>query len=161
MIELIRRGASFVLAVLLVVYDALDALFGPLVRPLIRALAALRLFRRIAAAIAALPPYGALALLAVPFAVIEPFKLAALYWMAQGRLAVGLIALAGAHLASILICERIFRAARPTLLRLGWFARAYAFVTALRDRALAWVRATAAWRAGAALATRIRLAFRR
>lgn len=156
----LKRAASFALAVLLLAYDALDALFGPLVRPAIAALAGLRLFQRLGAAIAALPPYGALALLAVPFALIEPLKLVALYWMAQGHFATGLLALGVAHLASILISERIFHAAKPTLLTLGWFARAYGFVTALRDRALAWARATAAWRAGAALAARVRQAFR-
>jgi hypothetical protein len=160
MLERLKRAASIPLAALILAYDALDALFGPVVRPVIAALARLRLFQRIGAAIAALPPYGALAAFALPFAVIEPFKALAVYWMAQDHLASGLAALALAHLGSIFICERIFHVAKPKLLTIGWFARGYGVVVAVRDRALAWARATAAWRTAKATVARVREALR-
>lgn len=161
MLEPLKRALSVPLAVLVIAYDALGAIFGPVVRPVVAWLASLRLFQRIGAAIAALPPYGVLALFAVPFAAIEPFKFVALYWLAQGRFGLGMTAFVGSHLASLLICERIFHAGKERLLEIRWFAAAYGFVTALRDRALSWLRATAAWRWAAETAARIRNAFRR
>lgn len=160
MSDRLKRLLSAPLAVLLLSYDALDALFGPLVRPVIAWAASLHMFQRLGAAIGALPPYAALALLAVPEAAIEPFKFVALWWFAQGDMVTGVVALAGAHLASLLICERIFHAAKAQLLTIGWFARGYSFVTQLRDRALAWLRATAVWRAGREFAIRIRTTVR-
>lgn len=151
MIDRFKRILSVPLAAILLVYDAADAVFGPVVRPALAYLARLRIFQRIGDWIASLPPYAVLTLLAVPFAAIEPFKFVALYWIAEGRLVVGTLALAMAHLASIFICERILHAGREKLLTIGWFARGYAFVTRLRRAALDWLRSTAAWRAGKAL----------
>lgn len=157
----LKRLLSAPLAVLLLGYDALDALLGPLVRPAIAWASSLTIFRRLGEAISRLPPYGALALLAAPFAAIEPLKFVALWWFAQGHLVTGLIALAGAHLMSLLVCERIFHAAKPRLLEIGWFARGYARVTRLRESALAWLRATAVWRLAADAARRLRASIRR
>ena len=156
MIETLKRVLSFALAVVLLAYDALSAAFGPVVRPVVAWLGSLEPIARLGRAIAALPPYGALVLLAVPFAIIEPVKILALWWLAQGHAVTGLVALALAHLASLLICERIFHAAKPKLMTIGWFARGYLALTRIRDRALAWLRKTEVWRACAALAVRIR-----
>lgn len=155
----LERALSVPVAAALLAYDALDAIFGPAVRPMLRWAGRLRVFQRIGAWIGGLPPYGALALLAVPFAAIEPFKFVALYWLAQGRVALGVVALVSAHLLSLLVCERIFHAGKARMLEIGWFARGYGFVTALRARAMAWLRSTAAWAAAARVADRIRRAF--
>lgn len=154
--ETLKRLLSIPLAALLLAYEALDALLGPLVRPAIAWAASLELIQRVARWIAGLPPYGVLALFAVPFAIIEPFKAVALYWMAAGSFWFGLVALGLAHLASLLICERIFHAGKDRLLEIGWFARGYGVLVRVRDGALAWIRSTAAWRACAALAAEIR-----
>lgn len=156
----LKRLLSIPLAALLLAYEALDALLGPLVRPAIAWAASLHPVQRVGRWIAGLPPYGVLALFAVPFAIIEPFKAVALYWMASGRFWFGLVALGLAHLASLLVCERIFHAGRERLLEIGWFARGYFAMTRLRDAALAYVRATSAWRAFAGLAAKIRDAVR-
>ncbi|TBN55329.1 hypothetical protein EYR15_01730 [Hansschlegelia quercus] len=160
MLATFRRAVSFPLAIVLVGYEALNALFGPLVRPAIAWTSSLRLFTRIGAGIAALPPYAVLVTLAVPFAVIEPFKFIALYWLASGHAVLGLIALVLSHLSSLLICERIFHVGKPKLLQIGWFALGYRFVADLRDRALLWLRSTAVWRAAAEFGRRIRLSAR-
>ncbi len=159
--NLLKRVASAPLAVVLLLYDAADALLFPVLRPAIAWLAARRAIRRVGEAIAALPAYVVLALLAVPFAAIEPFKLIGLYWMAQGRFSTGLITLVLAHALSIVVCERIFHAGREKLLTIGWFATGYRFVDGLRRQALGWLRATAFWRSAAALGGRLRLAARR
>lgn len=156
MLYILKRVASIPLAALVLAYDAADAAFGPLVRPVIAWASSHRLFQRLGAGVAALPPYGVLALLAAPFAVIEPFKIVALVWLAQGRLVLGGVTLVAAHLSSLLICERIFHAGKARLLEIVWFARGYGFVGDVRERAMAWVRATAAWRAAAGFVSRVR-----
>jgi hypothetical protein len=160
MLPTLKRAASVCLAIVLVCYEALNALFGPLVRPAVAWASSLRLFTRIGSFIAALPPYAVLVTLAVPFAVIEPFKFISLYWIASGHAVFGLIALVLSHLASLLICERIFHVGKPKLLQIGWFALGYGFVADLRDRALVWLRSTPAWRAAADFGRRIRLSVR-
>lgn len=152
----VARIAAWPVAAGLIAYHALDALLGPLVRPALRALRATRLAERAAAAIRALPPYGVLALLAVPFAVLEPVKALALYWLATGRPLAGAGLLAAAHLASIVTTERILHVGRERLLAIGWFARLWSAAVGLRDRALRLIRGTPAWRVGTALAGRAR-----
>lgn len=155
----LERALSIPVAALVLAYDALDATFGPFVRPVIAWASGLKLFRRLGGWIGGLPPYGALALLAAPFAAIEPFKFVALYWLAEGHFALGAGALFCAHLLSLLVCERIFHAGKARMLEIGWFAAAYGFVDGLRTRAMAWLRSTAAWAAAASVAARIRRAF--
>lgn len=161
MTEHLKRLASVPLAAFLLIYEAGEALFRRLVLPAIAVLARAPFFVRLGRAIAALPPYVILVLLLAPFAVIEPFKYIGLYWLAEGRLLLGAVTTIAAHLASILICERIFHVGRPKLLTIGWFARGYFFLTGLRDAALAWIRATRVWREGAALLRRLRASLRR
>lgn len=141
------RAASVPFAVVLVAYRALDALLGPLVRPALAYLGSLQLFARLGAAITALPPYALLALLVVPFVIIEPLKAAALYWMAIGHPVQGGVALLVCHALSLVTTERLFHIGKPKLLTIRWFAKAYGFVAALSDRARAWLRTTAVWRA--------------
>lgn len=159
--EPLKRVLSAPFAALILIYDALEAVFGPIIRPITTALGRLRLFQRIGDGIAAMPAYGVLLLLAVPFAVIEPFKFISLYWLEQGRFMLGGIALVTSHLASLLICERIFHAGKAKLLTIGWFARGYGVIARLRDEALGWLRTTAAWQAATALVERARSGVRR
>ena len=161
MSDRLKRLLSAPLAVVLLGYDALDAVFGPLVRPAIAWASSLAIFRRLGAAISTLPPYAALVLLVVPFAAIEPLKFVALYWLAEGHFVTGTVTLALAYLASVFICERIFHAAKAQLLTIGWFARLYFYMTSVRDRALAFLRATAVWLWAADAATRLRASLRR
>jgi len=156
MIGFLKQLASVPLAAFLLIYEAVEALFRRLVLPAIAALARAPVFIELGRAIAALPPYAILILLLAPFAAIEPFKYIGLYWLAEGRLLLGAVTTVAAHLASILICERIFHVGRAKLLTIGWFARGYFFLTGLRDEALAWIRATRVWRASGALLRRVR-----
>jgi hypothetical protein len=153
-----RHALALPLTAGLLAYDALDAVLGPVVRPALRALAATRIVQRLEAAIARLPPYGVLALLAIPFVLIEPLKLFSLYWFAAGHPVEGAALLVAAHLLSIVTSERILRVGLPQLMTIGWFARLYRPVVALRDRALAFIRASGPWRACVALAQAARRA---
>ena len=138
-------------AVVLIVYALLDELLFPLLRPALAALGRLRLFQAIGAGIGLLPPYGALVALAVPFIIIEPVKIFALYWLASGHIWQGPILLVAAHVLSILVCDRIYHAGRDKLMRIGWFKALMTWLTALRDRSLSWVKATAVWKNGATI----------
>ncbi len=146
-LRFIRAFARAVVMVAVVIYTLLDELLFPLFRPLIAWLGHLQLFRRLGELIARLPPNVALVLLAVPFVIIEPAKVFALYWGATGHVVQGTILLLIAQVLSLLICERIFHAAYEPLMRIGWFKAVLDWLFGLRDRALNWAKSTAAWRA--------------
>jgi len=152
----VRAIARFVVAVLVVAYTLLDELLFPLFRPAIRWLSELRLFQRLGALIARLPPYVALVLLAVPFVIIEPAKVGALWVMATGHVIEGVVLLLIAQVLSLLICERIFHAAYEPLMRIGWFASVLGWLFGIRDRALALARGTAVWKAAVAIGRGVR-----
>jgi hypothetical protein len=154
--RVLRAVARFIVAVLVVGYTLLDELLFPLFRPVIRWLTGLQLFQRIGAAIGRLPPYGALLLLAVPFALIEPVKLLALLVIASGRVVEGTVLLLIAHALSLLICERIFHAGYVPLMRIGWLKALLGWLFALRDRAIAWGKGTAIWKAAASMGRGVR-----
>jgi hypothetical protein len=145
--RVIRAIGRAVVTVAVVIYTLLDELLFPLFRPLIARLSALRLFQRLGAAIGRLPPYVALGLLAVPFVVIEPAKLFAVYWGATGHVVQGTILLLVAQVLSLLVCERIFHAAYGPLMRIGWLKVLLGWLFGLRDKAIGWAKSTAAWQA--------------
>lgn len=135
----------------------LEGAARPLYRPLGRRVANLRLIKALERGVARLPPYAALAVLAVPFAIADPLKIAGLYWMGTGHFALGLTTLGFAYGASFVIVERIYHAGRPKLLTIKWFATIMAFAASLKDAALARLRTTRVWVAAASLAVRAKL----
>ena len=150
-----------------VLYVVLDGIVTPVFRPLIWWVARLRLVVRLQDIVAALPPYAILALLAVPFAFAEPAKIYALYLMTEGHFSTGLVTIAMAYLVSLLVVERIYHAGRAKLKTIPWFAKLMEWLTGIRDRLLAWARATRIWAfsaklklAARSLATKLRLRFR-
>jgi hypothetical protein len=160
LIAALRAVARFVVGIFVVGYAILDTLLFPLFRPLIRYLSGLKLFEAIGALIVKLPPYVVLLILAVPFVVLEPLKVFALYWFALGHLVQGGILLVVAHGASILTLERLYQAGRPQLMKIGWFARVMGWLGALRDAALKFAKSTAAWKWTAESAAAVRAWFR-
>ena len=154
--QVIRAVARFVVAVLVVAYTLLDELLFPLFRPAIRWLGELRLFQRLGALIGGLPPYVALVLLAVPFVIIEPAKVLALWVIATGHVIEGVVLLLIAQVLSLLICERIFHAAYGPLMRIGWFKAVLGWLFGVRDWALAIARETAVWKAAVGMGRGVR-----
>jgi len=141
-------------------YFLIDDVVLAAIRPLVARLAELRLFARLGEALHRLPPYPTLVLFLVPFAVLEPFKLWALWLLGTGHVSSGAVMLATSHLLSIVLVERLFHATRDKLLSIGWFARAHGVVVALYDWSLGRLRATAAWRIAAATLRRLRATLR-
>ena len=155
----LRFIGRVVLSILLILWTLLEALLFPLLRPLLDALGRLRLFEALGAAIGKLPPYVALLVFAVPFVIIEPIKAFALYWFGVGHFIQGGILYVLAHVASIVIVERIYHAAREPLLRIGWFARLMTWLVEVRRIGLEWAKSTAVWQSASRLALGIRAAF--
>ncbi len=155
--HLIRPPLSFVLQVL----AALILLFEEWGwRPLAEALAYLSRFRivaRLERLVAGMPPYGALAALALPTAVLFPLKFLALYLVAQGQLFAASLLFIGAKIASTALIARIFLLTRPALMRIGWFSAIYNFVMPWKEALFARIRASWPWRYGRMVKTRIRL----
>jgi len=98
---------------------------------------------------------------AVPFVIIEPIKVAAIWWAGIGHVITGTIGLLLAHALSLLVVERIFHAAYVPLMRIGWFATLLGWLFGIRDRAIELVKATSAWKMAARWARGLRDWFRR
>jgi hypothetical protein len=148
--RVIRGIGRAVVTIAVVIYTVLDELLFPLFRPLIRWLGELQLFQRLGEWLGRLPSYAALVALGIPFVIIEPMKVAAIWWAGTGHVVSGTIGLLFAHALSLLVVERIFHAAYGPLMRIDWFSRLLGWLFALRDRAIDWARSTAAWQAAAA-----------
>jgi len=159
--RLIRGTGRFVVVVAVVGYTVLDEVMFPVFRPLIVWLTGLRLFQRIGELLGRLPPYVALLALGVPFVIIEPAKLLAIWWAAQGHLVQGTILLVVAQALSLLVCERIFHAAYQPLMRIGWLRALLGWLFGLRDRAIALARSTVAWKQAVRLARSLALWWRK
>jgi len=118
-------------------------------RPLARAMGRLSRWAPIArleTRITRLPPRTALAVFLLPELLLLPVKLAAVLFIARGRLLAGTAILVGAKVVSTGIVARIFVLTRPRLLEVAWFADAYARWLIWRERALCRVRRSAPWR---------------
>lgn len=129
-------------------------------KPLSEALASLARFRPWAAVerwIAALPPYGALVVFALPTTILLPLKLIAVWLLAEGFYwsAGGLFL--GAKVASTALIARIFMLTKPALMQLSWFARAYGWFMPWKDAIFAAIRSSFAWRYGRMVKNAVRL----
>ena len=163
----LRRLLLLPAKAVVILYVVLDGIVTPVVRPLLGWVARLRFVIRLQDIVAALPPYAILVLLAVPLAVAEPAKIYALYLMTEGQLMTGLVTISMAYLVSLLVVERIYYAGRMKLATIPWFAKLMDWLIGIRDRLLAWARATRIWafsvklkRSARALAAKLRLRFR-
>jgi len=159
-IAVLRVIVRVIATVVVVVWSVFDeVLFRPL-RPVVAWLSRLGLFEAIGGLIARTPPYGVLVLLAVPFVLIEPLKVLALYWIATGLFIRGVLLMIFSYVLSIFTLDRIYHTGHTQLMKIVWFARIMGWVGNLRDRAFGWVKATPAWQAAAAAARAVRNWFR-
>ena len=149
----IAQGAADVVIGIFVIAAEL---VRPLYRPLYDLLQRLAVVQRLEAAIARLPPYLVLLLLAVPFLGVEPLKILAVFWLAEGRVWPGLALMAGAYLGSFVLVERIYHAGRAKLFQIGWFAAVMDVIIRIREAVLARVRSLAIVQSALRAARRVR-----
>jgi hypothetical protein len=116
--------------------------------------------RWIEARIRVLPPYGALALFALPVLLLLPVKLLALYWLGHGHALLGIGVIIAAKLGGTALTARLFMLTQPTLMRLPWFARHYARWITFKDGILARVKASPAWQRWLGIRSRIETLWR-
>ena len=90
-----------------------------------------------------LNPYASLSLLAVPFMLAEPLKLAAVFIFGSGHLLAGLMVMLGAYLVSVLLVERLFKIVKPKLLTLSWFLVIWKHFVEARRKAFRWLKSVA------------------
>ena len=106
-----------------------------------------RVFRWLEKRLAALPPYGAMAVFLIPGLMLMPVKLAALYLIAHGHAAGGLSTIIAAKLIGTAIVARIFAVCRPALLTVGWFRRLYEWIVRLKTQLYTAIKSMPAWAA--------------
>ena len=93
-----------------------------------------------------LPPYWALAVFVLPAVLLFPVKLLALLAIARGHAFSGIGVIVAAKLGGAAAVARLYTLTRPTLLSLPWFARWHGRFIATRDRWIARLQGTRAWR---------------
>jgi hypothetical protein len=98
--------------------------------------------------LARLPPYAALIALALPTSLLLPLKFVAVWLLANEHFVSATLLFVGAKLASTALIARIFILTKPSLMQIGWFARAYNWFVPWKDALYAQIRASWAWRYG-------------
>ena len=81
-----------------------------------------------------LSPYFSLLLLSVPVVLVEPLKIVAVLVAGKGHWLTGTGMIVGAYALSLFFVERLFRAVKPKLLMLGWFAKSWTLFSTFRTK---------------------------
>lgn len=130
------------------VYLLVDAVFMTFARPIANWIDKHVPLRRLKTWIRSLPPYPSLALFSVPVIILEPIKPLAAYLAATGQFLSGVLTFIVGELLKLVLVERLFSLTREKLMRIPVFARLYGWYS----QAIAWLKATEAWRLLSSLA---------
>jgi hypothetical protein len=103
------------------------------------------------------PPWVAFIAFVMPSILILPIKFSALYFAAHHRFGVAIAAVVIGKMLATAIVARLYVVLRPTLMTIGWFARADTWFFFWRDKAYAFVRALPPWQKAKAMIDRTRL----
>ena len=123
------------------IYFVIDGLILAALRPLLKRILHLKMFRLIEGWIESLGPYSTLAIFLIPLIVLEPAKPLSAYLIASGHFVSGSLALVLAEVLKISIVERVFHIGRPKLMTIKPFAWTYDFVAGW----LIWLQALPPW----------------
>jgi hypothetical protein len=105
----------------------------------------LPVFHQLEAFVVRLPPTGALAIFLVPTVLLFPVKLAALWFMSGGHVALGVLTMVAAKIAGTALVARIFKLTKPKLLQFLWFEKIYQRITLFKMRIYERVKSTAVY----------------
>jgi hypothetical protein len=103
------------------------------------------------------PPWVALVAFVMPSILILPIKFSALFFAAHHRFCTAIAAVVIGKMLATAIVARLYVILRPTLMTIGWFARADSWFFFWRDRAYVFVRALPPWQKAKAVIDRTRL----
>ena len=156
-----RRVLRGVLAVLAALWMVLEEWLWDSLVALTAWIARLPLLKWLEARIRRLPPYAAMAIFVVPWFVLLPAKIAAVWLIGTGHLRLGVLVFVVAKLIGTAVLARLFTLTKASLLQIGWFARFYAWFTRLRDRLYAYVKALRSYQLAKAWLARVRARLRR
>jgi hypothetical protein len=92
------------------------------------------------------PRWVALALFLVPAVLLVPLKLAALWLIQEGSATLGIALILAAKLVGTAFVGRLFVLVEPQLMTFGWFARCVFWWRETRDRVMAALHRSLAWR---------------
>jgi hypothetical protein len=140
-------------AVILIEEWTWDALLG-----LTSLIGRLPLVRWLEARIAALPPWAAMLVFLVPWSLLLPLKLAALWLLAQGYALFGVSLILLAKIAGTAWAARIFTLTRPALMSIRWFARLHDWVLDFKARIMARLRSLPEWQRAQTAIARVKAA---
>jgi hypothetical protein len=93
-----------------------------------------------------LPPYGALAVFALPTILLLPLKFLALFLIATGHKIAAALLFLGAKVFGTAIVARLFQVTHDQLMQIGWFRAAYARLMPIKDALVERVRQSAVWK---------------
>ncbi len=142
LVKRLLRALTFGVLALILLFEEWG--WVPLARLLTR-LARLPLWARMEAYIAGLPRWGALLIFAVPWALLLPVKLLALWLFAHSQKALGIAILLGAKVLGTAILARLFQLTQPALMRFELFAKWYPRWKVWKDALMAQIRASEPW----------------
>lgn len=125
-----------------------------------RWVARLPVFRAIEARIQRFGPKTAMAMFVVPWLLLLPAKVLALWLLGTGRFALAAAVFVVAKLVGTAMLARLFTLTRPALLQIAWFRRLHGWFTGLRDRLYAYVKALRAWQAARRILSALRVRMR-
>jgi hypothetical protein len=103
------------------------------------------------------PPYVALTAFVAPSILILPIKFSAIFFAAHRHFMMAIVAVVIGKVLATAIVARLYVVLRPTLMTIGWFAKADTWFFYWRDRAYAFVRALPAWQKARAAITGMKL----
>jgi len=153
----LRRMAGLCFA-LLILFEEWG--WEPLSR-LVASLLRLPLLSWVERRIAALPPYAALVVFALPWLLLLPVKLLALWLIAAGQSLLGVMAIVVAKFVGTATVARLFTLTRPALMRLAWFSAGYTRWRTWKEALVAQVRTSEAWNWGQAVKRDLRRRLKR
>ena len=133
----LKRVLWTFLAVCFLIVSWIWDTLGPLIRAGLDLIPLENLKRLVINFIDRLPPYPTLFVFLIPLIVIEPIKLAALWFFAQKQWLIGMAFFISGEVLRFGLVAFLFKSCKEKLLTIGWFAQLYA----LFDRAHRWAHA--------------------
>ena len=122
----VKKVFWFIIALLFLIEAKLLDYTAPFVARLWALLALDRAKTWIARAVEPLNPWLVLIIFIVPLIIVEPFKLVALWFLAEGHVITGVVTFALAEIGGIVVVAFLFEACKPKLLKIQAFAWTYA-----------------------------------